>query len=98
MEFAGWSFDYRYKLLGSTVENNGVLTLKFDIKSELKFPRKNVEDAQLRKRKVPIRPEEWSDSFGPSLAEYERDVNMPLFTEDTTIIIDDKKDGDKDES
>jgi len=94
MKFTGWTFDYKYKLLGSVVKSEGVTLLKFDIVSAQKFARKNVEDEKLRQGTARINPEGWDDGFGLSLAEHEKEVNMPVFQENTTIIIDADKEGD----
>ncbi len=96
MEFASWSFDYKYKLLGSVVQNNGTLLLKFDIQSAQKTPRINIEDEMLRKKTAVIQPECLNGVFGVSLAEHEKAVSMPTFTEDTTIIIGGNNDGETD--
>ena len=92
MKFTGWSFDFKYKLLGSVVQNNGSLLLKFDINSAIKTPRKNIETEKLRK--ALIQSEEWNGAFGVSLAEHEKAVTMPTFPEDATIIIGGDKEGD----
>ena len=94
MKFTSWTFDYRYRMLGSVAEADGGLLLKFQLGSARKFPRKNTEDEKLRKRTAQINPEGWDNGFGISLAEHEKEVNMPVFNEDTTIIIGDDKDGD----
>jgi len=87
MKFTGWTFDYKYKLLGSVAEGDGELLLKFQIGSAMKSPRKNVEDEKLKDATALISPEGWDNGFGLSLAEHEKEVNMPVFQENTTIII-----------
>jgi hypothetical protein len=92
MKFTAWSFDFRYKLLGSVAQNNGTKLLKFDLISAQKAPRKNVED----ERFAAVKSEEWDGKFGVSFAEHEKAVTMPIFGEDTTIIIGGNSDGNND--
>ena len=94
MKFTAWTFDYKYKLLGSVVKSDGVLLIKFDLASAQKSPRKNTEDEKLRGRAELINPEGWETGFGVSLAEHEKTVDMPTFQENTTIIIGADKEGD----
>lgn len=94
MKVTAWTFDYKYKLMGSLVKNDGVLLLKFDLTAAQKFPRKNIEDEKLRKLTGHMQSDGWNEGFGSSLPEYEKDVTMPIFQADATIIIGVDKESD----
>ncbi|MDR2978268.1 MAG: hypothetical protein LBU56_02460 [Rickettsiales bacterium] len=95
MKLTSWTFDYRYKLLGSVVTNNGINMIKFNLDLAKKFPRKNVEDERLNIRAKRDYLEEGNNgAFGLSLAEYEKEISVPTFQEDATIIVGADKDGD----
>lgn len=90
MKFMSWSFNFKYKLIGTLVQNNGTKLLKFNLSSALVAPRKNTEDEKF----AGITLEEWDGTFGVSLREHEKAVTMPLFLEDATIIISGNDDGE----
>jgi len=60
IELMGWAKSSKFKIHGCNVLNGEELWLMFDLKDAKEYPVNS---------KTPIFPEEWQDTFGPTLAE-----------------------------
>lgn len=78
IDATGWNPDYRYKLLGKLVSNNGELLFAFDLNDYEKFPRM-ARDGVTRASRTPIYRVEWEKSFGPTVEEHRKRLQVNIF-------------------
>jgi hypothetical protein len=78
IDATGWDPDYRYKLLGKLVRNDGELLFAFDLNDYEKFPR-TARDGTARVSRTPIYRVEWEKPFGPTMEEHLKRLQVNIF-------------------
>ena len=76
-ELTGWNLNYRYKMIGKMVRNNGERLFIFDLNTALIYPRKSMvsKDGRIIPDKLsrePVYLESWKHQFGLPVEEHER--------------------------
>lgn len=80
-DMMGWDAIYRYKLQGTMIKYQGEMLYVFDLTStEVFLPQvKDPNDPNAKpKRKPPMYPENWRDSFGLPVAQHSQSMQIDL--------------------
>ena len=79
IDATGWNPDYRYRLLGKLVrDENNELLFAFDLNDYEKFPRM-AKDGVTRASRTPIYRVEWEKTFGPTVEEHRKRLQVNIF-------------------
>lgn len=79
MKLMGWNSDYRYKVLGKLIRNNGELIFVFDLSSREAYPRTITEDNKVKNSRLPSYPEEWENQFGLPVEDHQKQLQINIF-------------------
>ena len=75
----GWNLNNRYKVLGKLVHANGMYLLAFDLKTADNYPCVSGEGESIKFSRKPVYSEEEPGSFGITLSEHEKSLQIDLF-------------------
>ena len=94
-ELTGWNLNYRYKMIGKMVRNNGERLFIFDLNAALIYPRKSTldEDGQVilgKTSREPVYMESWRHQFGLPVEEHERTYAINRFDDYVVISVQNK--------
>lgn len=78
-DLMGWERQNRYKILGKMIKSNGERLLVFDLNNSEVYKRIIIEGEKPRTSRKPIFPAEWQNSFGLSVEEHEKALQVDIF-------------------
>jgi len=81
-DLMGWDSSYRYKLLGTTFDFQGLCLYLFDLKAtEVYMNQSKIidEDGKVSYSRKAFYPEEWKDTFGLPVMEHMQYTKIDLF-------------------
>lgn len=78
-DLMGWEPQNRYKILGKMIKSNGECLLVFDLKNAEVYRRIIEEGQKPKASRRPIYPAEWQTSFGLSVEEHQKAMQINIF-------------------